>query len=869
MNNEILRLKNGSRIAVIGGGPAGSFFALYMLRYASLFGIRPDITIYQARDFSRLGPEGCKGCAGVLSISFIKNLHDFGLRIPEHIIQSNINHYAVHSPYNSINISNPEKDIQIVSVYRGSGPRILMSDPILSFDAWLLDQAGLQGAMIEHKTVKAIQLGRDTSILVDGESREYDLIVLANGINAQIIPINGLSYTRPEARWMFQDELYAGKEQVESSLGGAAHTFLIPNSPLIFGTLVPKGPYITVSVYSEKKSLISVTEFLANETVQGILPGNYERTCGCRPSMIVGTALNYFFDRFVAIGDAAVSRLYKDGIGSSLLTARQAAYTAIHHGVSAGDFKLNYEPFCHKLKRDNKWGRLLFSINNRVKNSRTFLLTQHRLIGNEMNKTGGSQPFTKAAWGMFTGSYSYRQIVNMMSKPVALGNLVMTVFIERWWSFWRRSEPTLRKLHVGTTRVLILGSGFGGTYVLRKLVPALNFNENVQTTMVSDENFFLFSPLLHEVAMGRIESRHVAYPIRRLHWRDRFKFIQANVKKIDLLNSRVQTDSGTLAYDYLVLALGGVVDMSKFRNTEHNIPLFTLKTLYDSRLLKNHIIMTFELASSESEIKHQKPLLTFVISGAGYLGLQVVTELRDFIFHSLKKYYQTIDIDSIRIILVEKESRLVPELHPKLSAYAMKQLWEMGIEVRFNSCLTRFGEDFVEINNDEIIPTNTVIWVSGQLSNPRISELNVKTDNLGRILVNEYLEVPGYSRVYALGDCAHFKDPDTFEPVPRRAHVAVRQAKTVAKNIMAEIRGQNKKPFRYSRPPELVSLGASKAMFRFRGLRLYGFLARIIWFGGYSLLVTGSYNRVRVIIDWTSALIFGRDTSCIKEKIGR
>ncbi len=243
----------------------------------------------------------------------------------------------------------------------------------------------------------------------------------------------------------------------------------------------------------------------------------------------------------MAIGDAVVSRLYKDGIGSSLLTAREAARTAIYHGVSRRDLKNYYQPFCAALNADNRWGQLLFSIYNRTKDSHVFLLAQHRLIGAEQRSAAERQPFTRAAWGMFTGSYSYISIARMALNPASLVKLSVTLFWESLASLFGKGTTHPRKLHVGVRRVLILGSGFGGTYLLRRLAPALKRNENVETTMVSDENFFLFSPLLHEVAMGSIETRHVAYPIRRLHWRDRFNFVQARVERIDLEGRKVVT----------------------------------------------------------------------------------------------------------------------------------------------------------------------------------------------------------------------------------------------------------------------------------------------------------------------------------------
>jgi NADH dehydrogenase len=514
------------------------------------------------------------------------------------------------------------------------------------------------------------------------------------------------------------------------------------------------------------------------------------------------------------------------------------------------------------MDRDNLWGRLLFFINGKVKNSRAFLLAQHRLISDEQNNVRGKQPFTKAAWGMFTGSYSYKNIAWMTLNPASLVKISAALLWESLKRLLRKQATSPRKLHVGRRKILILGSGFGGTYTLRDLVPSLKRNENIETTMVSEENFFLFSVLLHEVAMGRIEPRHVAYPIRRLHWRDKFNFVQASVERIDLSNRKVITNAGTLDFDYLVLALGSASDMPDSNSSRNNV--FGLKNLHDCMLIKNHIIGVFEQASTEKDPKRQRRLLTFVVCGAGYTGVQLVFELRDFIYRHLMRVYHTIDPGIVKIILVEAEQKIVKDLHIKLGAYVMKQLQLMGIEVRLKSRVTRVRGSNVQINGIESLTASTIIWVAGVVANSQVSELNVETDNIGRVLVNSYLEVPGFSRVYAVGDCAHFKDSRSGQPIPPRAHTAVRQAKVVAHNIIADIRGRDKISYRYTQNAEMVSLGTYKAVLRFHGLRVYGFPARLIWLAGYSLLVTGTYNRIRIILDWILSSIFGRDTTLIK-----
>ena len=856
------RLHNGSRIAIVGGGPSGSFVALYLRLFGEMAGIRPQITIYQDRDFDALGTSGCKGCAGILSISLLENWKELGLTLPDEIVQTRIDHYAVHSPYTSISISNPEKDTQIVSVYRGGGPRLSEFESQVSFDGWLLKQAQDRDVTIARQKVVGINLENEAALEVSGGKADCDLVVLAAGAGRSV-PVAGLNYIPPQTRMMAQDELFAGEQEVRSKLGTTAHAFLIPHSEIIFGTLVPKGPFINVSVLSDGKRPVSVTDFLKYGMVKDALPKEYRRSCGCRPKAAVGFASNYYADRFVAVGDSVVSRLYKDGVGSALVTARQAARTVIEHGLSAADFRRHYAPVCREIFRDNSWGRLIFALNKRAKNSRTFLLAQHRLISDEQNNHRSPQALTRAAWGMFTGSYSYRAICRLALNPASIVKLGSVLVKDSKRNLKRTQAQQPRRLYVGKRKVLILGSGFGGTYALKHLVRSLNKNENVETTMVSNENFFLFSPLLHEVAMGGIETRHIAYPIRRLHWRDRFNFVQAEVEKIDLSQHQVITAGGPIKYDYLVIALGSVSAVPDF-DPRVKATLFTLKTLHDSMVLRNHIISVFEQASKEKDASTRSQLLTFVVCGAGYTGIQVIMELSDFIRRTLTKFYRTIQPGDIRIVLVETEPKIIPDLHTKLGAYTMNQIRHAGIEVRLKSHISKLYQGCLEINDEEIVPTCTLIWVAGVTANPRVAELDVAKDRIGRLQVDQYLEIPGFQGVYVVGDCASFPNEETGQPIPPRAHTAVRQARVAAKNILAEIRGYDRQPYRYSQSSEIVSLGASRAVFRFHGIRIYGFPAKLIWLAAYTFLVTGTYNRLRITNDWVLSRMFGRDTTFLK-----
>ena len=415
-------------------------------------------------------------------------------------------------------------------------------------------------------------------------------------------------------------------------------------------------------------------------------------------------------------------------------------------------------------------------------------------------------------------------------------------------------------------RIMILGGGFGGFHTLLQLMSNVKNSDNAKITIVSDENYFLFSPLLHAVAAGGIETRHITFPIRRLSSNDKFTFIQANVERIDLDNLTVTTNLGTFDFDYLVLALGGITNTEQLEDiVREERKIFFIKTLYDSMLIRNHVLKVFELASTNKNTEYQRQLLTFVICGGGYTGVQMASELRDFINRSLLKFYRSIDPSSIRIMIIETTSRIVGDLHAKLCAYATETVQRLGIVVRLESRVTGVWKDRIEINGSEMLPTDTLIWATGVVANPKVADLNVSRDAMGRVVVNEFLQVNNFPQIYAVGDCAHFLDPQSSFATPPRAHNAVRQAKIAAYNILADIRGEHMKAYRPNNSGEVVFLGATKAVFRFYGFRMYGRLAYFIGLVGYSLLIKGFYSRIRVIIDWVLFSIFGRDTTFLRQ----
>src|SRR6188472_1158162 len=411
-------------------------------------------------------------------------------------------------------------------------------------------------------------------------------------------------------------------------------------------------------------------------------------------------------------------------------------------------------------------------------------------------------------------------------------------------------------------RILILGGGFAGVEVLRRLQSKFQTNVGIEITMVSKDNYMLFTPMLHEVASGMIETRHIVTPIRAFC--NRSRFYSAIVEDIDLKNKRViirssattplgNTDRSTvehdilelkntksLHYDYLVIALGsetkffGMSDVQKYA--------FTMKNLNDAITLRNHIIYLLEqsdqlpittTSNNNNRYKElQTKLLTFVIVGGGFAGVETAGEINDFIRDSAKDYYHNIDSKNIRIVIIQSGNRLLPEMSKELAEFALQKLRNSRVEVILNRRVISATEDSVKLNDDTIIPTKTIVWSGGVAPNPIISNLTCEHENKsGRIVVDQYLEIPKYKGVYALGDCAFITDPNTGNPYPPTAQHAIREGAVLAKNIIAAIEGnsEQKVAFDYKTKGMMASIGKRTGVGNLLGLQVQGFVAWCIW----------------------------------------
>jgi flavin-dependent dehydrogenase len=407
-----MRLANGSRVVIVGGGPAGSFMALHLLHFAAQASLHLDLTIFEARDFNRPGPASCNKCAGILSSTLVNNLTSLGIDFPAEIIQSKIDSYVLHLGGSELMIHRPDPGRRIISVYRGGGPRLGAPPFPYSLDAWLLNQAQARGAVLHRGRVTRIRAGPFPTVITHREEFDADLVVMATGINTRAPLDAAWGYRPPRTEVMAQDEI----PLPESLSDGQVHIYFEPPVGLIFGGVIPKGRYANVSLLGHKLPPTAIAEFLEGHQIFSLLPDGALPLCGCRPQVVVSEATGYYADRLVAVGDAAVTRLYKDGLGAAFITSQAAARTAIELGIGRRDFARGYHPVCRGIALDNVYGRLLFRLAGFTRRSPALASAWHRAILQESGLPPDSQPLHRLLWGMFTGDESYQQVFRLLFR---------------------------------------------------------------------------------------------------------------------------------------------------------------------------------------------------------------------------------------------------------------------------------------------------------------------------------------------------------------------------------------------------------------------------------------------------------------------
>ena len=405
-------------------------------------------------------------------------------------------------------------------------------------------------------------------------------------------------------------------------------------------------------------------------------------------------------------------------------------------------------------------------------------------------------------------------------------------------------------------RVLIIGGGFGGLYV------ALEFEKrrdpDFEVTLISQDNFFLFTPMLHEVAASDLDLTHIVNPIRKLL--RHVQFFEGEVQSVDIAKKQVVVAHGldhhthSLEYDHIVFALGCVTNFYRIPNLEEMA--ITMKTLSDAIALRNRLIEQLEEADPECAATHRESLLTFVTAGGGFAGVETIGSIADFLRAALP-YYPNLKPEMIRVMLVHPGEFVLPELGESLGRYASSKLVQRGIEVRPNTKIAAVTPSGVELTDGTQINTRILVWTAGTAPHPLLEQIPLPKER-NRLKVDPTMGITGYPGIWALGDCAMIPDAKGgFQP-PTAQH-ASREGKILARNIVAQSRGTALTPFKFRTLGLLASIGHRTGVARILGINFSGFLAWWLWRTIYLAKLPRIEKKLRVALDWTLDLFFCKD----------
>jgi NADH:ubiquinone reductase (H+-translocating) len=414
-------------------------------------------------------------------------------------------------------------------------------------------------------------------------------------------------------------------------------------------------------------------------------------------------------------------------------------------------------------------------------------------------------------------------------------------------------------------RVVILGGGFGGLVAARTLERVLPPHA-AKVTLVNDVNFMLYTPLLPGAAGGTLEPRHVVVPLReQLSTTELFigQVLGGDPSQRRVRVRTIEDRETELAYDQLIVALG---------STSRTLPIPGLaehargfKTLAEGIALRNHLIQTLERAETVEDDETRHALLTYVVVGAGYAGVEGLAEMEDFAADVVDMYPRS-RIHGLRFVLVEAGERIMKEISPSLARFAAAELRRRGIEVRTNTTIERVSADSIELSTGELVPTRTVAWTAGVTPHPVVGELGLPVDRTGRIRADRYCQVEGFDNVWAIGDAAAVPDPARpGQPSPPTAQHVLRQAKVAAHNVAAALGRGRRRPFRYRTLGVFVDMGRHQAVAETLGIRWRGFPAWFLARTYHLAQMPGTGRKVRLVTDWTTGLFFGRDSAELAE----
>ena len=412
------------------------------------------------------------------------------------------------------------------------------------------------------------------------------------------------------------------------------------------------------------------------------------------------------------------------------------------------------------------------------------------------------------------------------------------------------------------THIVIVGGGFGGLKVAQTLEKLIKLGDSVEVTLISRDNFLLFTPFLTEALGGMLDEADVISPLRAFLKKTRF--VMGEVTAIDMRAKSVTfrrpltEETETVQADQLILSLGSTTSFHGQEDIEKLA--FTLKSLDDATLLRNHLMACLEQANEESDGVARQSFLTVTVVGAGYTGVEAAGAIRDLMKDAARDYPH-VRPDEIRVVLMDMAEEILPTIDPSLAKYALRQLQKRGIEMRLGQKIGKADDHSVTLSKGEYIPTRTLLWSAGVVPSPLTQSLSCEKDKKGAIMTEPTMAVKGMEGVWAMGDGAHI--PNLLEegrPYTGTAQNAEREAKQLARNVMAVLRGREAKPFLFRTLGEFVNLGHRVAVAQIKWFKFSGFVAWFLWRGVYLVKIPHWSRKARVVSGWTLDLLFGRNS---------
>ena len=433
-------------------------------------------------------------------------------------------------------------------------------------------------------------------------------------------------------------------------------------------------------------------------------------------------------------------------------------------------------------------------------------------------------------------------------------------YYAHYLSVHKSTSPSVKK-------ILILGGGFGGVTVLQNIEKKFK-NEPVEITIISKENYYLFTPMLPQVASGLLHPSNITIPVR--YFCKKAKFLHASIDSIDLEQQLITIQRSfdnkvrTVEYDYLILALGGETNYFGNKNIEKYS--FTMTSISDAIAVKNHLIVMLEHAAQTGNHELQRTLLTFVVVGAGFAGVETVCEINQFIKNSISKSYPSINPKNVNVILISSKERILPQINKKLAKKATQVLEREGIIIMNNTKAEDIGEEHILLSNGGKLSCATMIWTGGTKMNNIISELKCEHGINQKILVDDSLMMKNKENVFVLGDCASIKDQSTNGFYPSTAQHAIREGKTVAENLLLLFNNKKKlTKFSFHSLGIMALIGDKEGIATIGGRNISGLPAWLIWRAYYVSKIPTFGKKLNVIVDWFTDIILARDVTHVGE----